>query len=263
MYKFMIILIAIGGLVNCTKEKPLNFEDYSVLRAHLRAHFEVFALSESLSKYADYSEDTSNFKNIEGGVIDTLKHSGMLKYNDSRDRNGNIIITYDHSLADSANTFNLLVNYFRDSLHIMGKLLVKEELVVNKKPKKKITGEIKIETLTGITSVHQIDMEQHPMNLNNSNDYQYFGSIFTKLNTGDTAMSFTLVPIENTNWDNNSNLDYIRPWFGESTLFTSQNIGKGRMIWGYKRDYQFRDDFLYIGFPQDNDLQLNMRMQLY
>ncbi|MBL7813244.1 MAG: hypothetical protein JNL57_13565 [Bacteroidetes bacterium] len=263
MRRIMFWSMLVLGFVSCSKEEPLKFEDYTALRAHLRAHFEVFALSEVLTKYVDYNEDTSNFKNIEGGLIDTLKHTGDLVYNDSRQRNGDIIATYDLLLSNPANTFNFTFNYYRDSLHITGNLQMIEQFVLNKKPKKAITGVIQISTLDGTVSQHTVDMVQTPLNLGNSNDFQYTGSIRTKLNNGDTAYSYTIVPIENTFWDGTSNLSFIRPWFGESTLFTSKQHSKGRMIWGYKRDYQFRDDFLYIGFPEQNDLQLNMRMQLY
>lgn len=257
------LLLTVILLGNCTKEKSLVYEDYTALRAHLRAHFEVFALSEVLTKYVDYNEDLTNFVNIEGGIIDTLKHTGKLDYRDSRERNGEITITYDFNLGYPANTFNYQINYYRDSLHITGKLTLKEQFVLNKIPKKIITGEIQIETLEGTISKHLIDMVHIPVNTGNSGDFQYTGSIKTSLNNGDTAYSYTIVPIENTGWDGSNNFHFIRPWFGESTLFTSKQKGKGRMVWGYKRDYQFRDDFLYIGFPEFNDLQLNMRMQLY
>ncbi|MCC7299340.1 MAG: hypothetical protein IT244_13480 [Bacteroidia bacterium] len=260
--KYLIIpTFIIIGLFACTKEEPLKYNDYTALRSHLRAHLEVFALSESLSQQLEYNI-TTNYLNIEGGSIDTLKLVGdILKYKDSRQRKGKILITYDYTLSAPINTFTFDLDYYRDSFHVTGTIKIKELSVpINDAQPKNITGTINFEYLDGKTVVNTIDMVQKPLG---RSDYEYTGNIHTKVSNGDSAYSTTIVPIKNTYWDGSNNFSFIRPWFGENELHTSQQKGKGRMIWGYRDDYQFRDDYLYIGFPQDNDLQLNMRMQLY
>jgi hypothetical protein len=259
MRKLFFITAWIVVLASCTKEKPLEFGDYTALRSHLRAHFEVFALTESLSKHTEFG-GLDSVKQIEGGAIDTLRFIGSLKYNDSRSRNGRFQVTFDQTFAAPNNHFHFELDYYRDSLHITGYLDVEETAVNQLLATKHITGVLEVETRDGIKSTHEIDMVQKP---EGQYDYEYTGKLNTKLSSGDTAFSETLVPIKNTAWDGSNLFSFIRPWFGESTLYTSKQKGKGRMVWGYRPEYQFRDDFLYVGFPEDNDLQLNMRMQLY
>jgi hypothetical protein len=257
----LLFLMLIGSLVlfSCTKEKPLQYGDYTAIRAHLRAHLEVFALTESLSKQIEF-QGTENFKLKDGGAVDTLLLKGVLDYNDSRPRQGDFIITFDKPLTDTDNLFRFNVNYYRDSLHITGYLDILEIAITNKIATKQVRGELQLVSLDGTTSKHIVDFTQLPQGVY---DFEYSGNLRTQLNTGDTAYSETVVPIKNTAWDGSNLFSFIRPWFGESSLYTSKQKGPGRMIWGYRAEYQFRDDFLYVGFPEDNDLQLNMRMQLY
>lgn len=261
MKKISIYFSCLLFFFACTKEKPLVYRDYTALRSHVRAYFEVFALSESLSQQLEYNTVT-NYVNIEGGTIDTLKLiDNTLKYNDSRQRKGNILITYDYTLSAPINTFTYYLDYYRDSFHVTGEIKIKELSVpINKVQSKKITGTISFKYLDGTTAVNTIDMIQKPLSIG---DYEYTGNLRSTISNGDTAYSENIIPMQNTAWDGSNNFSFIRPWFGESTLYSSKQKGKGRMIFGYRKEYQFRDDYLYIGFPQDNDLQLNMRMQLY
>ena len=54
--KLVIWTLAILALINCTKEKPLQFKDFAAIRAHLRVHLEIFAITESLSHQIDYNK---------------------------------------------------------------------------------------------------------------------------------------------------------------------------------------------------------------
>ncbi len=253
-----ILLILFGA---CKKDVPQP-NDYTELRAHVRGYFEVFAVSEILTNRFEFLQLDSFFNKVSGQ--DSFISNGIFNYNDGRRRIGQFNFGFKNILADSNTTYNCHFDYFRDSIAIKGQLKIQSMGFIpnTTKTKKSIKGKLifKYNTATEATVVY--DLIQIPTN--NQRNYSYEGQISTTLNNGKTAKTNITVPIENVSQSKSGafNLNFIRPIFGQGSLTTSSQKGVGVMIFGYDPN-GFEDDFLYIGFPEDNDLQMNMRMQLY
>lgn len=260
MKLFFYLSVVFLLLCQSCKKDALVAQDYTELRAHVRGFFEVFALSEIITNQFEFNVIDSFY---ESKGMDSFYADRVFPYEDGRDRKGKASFSFKNALASDSTVFTNYYDYYRDSIHITGKLVVAEisRIPGSVRTKKSISGALNFKYINGTVADVSYSMIQTPTS--DKREYIYSGSIHTHLNNGKTASTIITVPIKNTGKDpGGSYLKTTRPYFGQGILRTSSQKGSGVLIFGYDKN-GYTDDFLYIGFPDDNDLQLNMRMANY
>lgn len=237
-------------LVSCKKE-PLKSDDFVETRHALRSYIELATITECVSNFLNETDTVGFVENGNQAVLNSGPYN-----NDDRVRIGSMTLNYIANSANPKDTIEVLFDYWRDSMHVVGNLLY---VPVPGSSERAIAGTFNLKYLDGNSTTINVDLKQ----FKSTNSYGYTG-IVNGTDVFSNAFQSTIVDTVKTSVCNNGgttndakyNVNYLQ--YGKINL-TTQKQGTGNLWFGYNGTC----DVYCVVIWEAIDLQLNLDMVNY
>lgn len=245
-----IVLVSCLVLVSCKKE-ILKADDFVETRHALRSYIELATITECVSNYLNQTDTVGFSENGNQAVLNTGPYN-----KDNRVRIGTMTLNYIANAPNPKDTIEVLFDYWRDSMHVVGNLLY---VPLAEPSARAIAGTFNMKYKDGNNTNVNFDLRQ----VKKSGYYGYTGTVNGSDIYSNSFKSTVVDTIKTsicnnygTNNDSKTGVNYLQ--YGKINLNTIKQ-GEGNLWFGYNGTC----DVYCVVIWEAIDLQLNLDMVNY